>query len=266
MQVWKYVERLAIILGLLLSAFVAYIEGAEHYGWDRPAKEIAGYADATAPAPSGHAVGSVTPVPSPGRVPSQFLFTLVGLSILLLATGWVMIAIRRKSRWNPDGLYVGQIHFDLSKLSSDLRIEIAVRCFNGTGVSLDIKQINGGLVYYPTVQMNSPDAVRLENAQFLEKRSPMSNLKPNSEMSPVIVQHVPRELEIRLSQSLSQNERPCFSFDDLDILVSPTEDPSISRRLPLWNGLTLDDTTGRLVGRVIVAKLEAGFRFKASVK
>jgi hypothetical protein len=232
---WKLFERGCLVFGLLISAATLYYTAAPYYHHLREEQP------ATSPPTN---VGIIT------MAPPWWLIALGAIGVLLLITGWAMMALRRKTsqihgRLFPieTGVYIGQIAVSIDKLDSDLFLGISIICYNGTTKFVSIDSVNGFIAY---------EDERLPTPTIIGDKSVTEPFPTAKEFSFVLEQRVPRKVADHILKTLIEKNRAMFSLSSLNILAFFPPSREFSSRINLWDGLTLDQS-GRspLVGRVI---------------
>lgn len=237
---WKVVERACIVVGVAISAATLYYTAAPYYE--------------RLPAGPTSTSGGVAMM-----VPSWLSIVFGSIGVLLLFTGWAMMALRRKlpqihGRMYPieTGVYVGQIAISIDKLDTDLFIEIGIIAYNGTTKLISIGSVEGFIQYGQT---------RLPTPKILSDRAPNQNLPVAKEFMVVLEQRVPKNIADTILITLAEKnekKRVMFDFSGLNILASFPPNPQFTTRLPIWSGLTID-IEGKFprVGKVISLSVNA---------
>lgn len=167
--------------------------------------------------------------------------------------------------WNPKGLYVGQMGFDIPKLDSEFYGELWLRAFNASGVSIAVKDIKGRVRY--KAGPKPEDMIELPSAPaLLRERSETENMPDRCELMLVFEQRVPKDIAIKILSEIEGGKSASLDLNGLDVSIGPTNSGAKSR-LPLWSGLTLSKPKERVfVGRITEVRLEAAALTIGAVK
>jgi hypothetical protein len=235
---WKFFERTCLGCGLLISAATLYYTAAPYY---ERLREIH-----PAPLPPANVEVITT-------TPPWWLIALGTIGVLLLVTGWAMMALRRRTpgihgRMFPIeiGVYIGQISVSIDKLDSDLFMEIGILGYNGTTKFISIESVQGTMVY---------ENDKLPTPAILADRSPTTSLAAAKEFLLVLEQRVPRNIADKILSALNAKKRVSLNLDLLNILAFFPPNREQTTRLPLWYGMTIDLDEKPRVGKIISASI-----------
>jgi hypothetical protein len=139
-----------------------------------------------------------------------------------------------EEKFDPAGLYVGEMPVSTSKLKSELFVEIAARVFNGTSHDIQVFGVKGVIKTGKTQEM----AEITLPAPTMAGRFTEGWIMPLKDTIVAIEQRIPRELAERML-GLSQGEDVSLNLQTMSIMIGPYGDPAAAVRLPTWGGIRI---------------------------
>lgn len=163
------------------------------------------------------------------------------------------------------GLYVGFIRVSASKMLSDHFIEIIIRGFNGSGKKFAIANVTGNIVCNLGNGSSKKHEHALPQPSFSSDVGPNSTIEDKQEFSFTLEQRIPADVAKQIRDALADNLYVHLHLDKLDINVFFGSDKNKSRRIPLWDGVTLRQSGTEIVSsRVVKATAIASEKSKVT--
>lgn len=201
-------------------------------------------------------------LPSSWGLPNWGPLTQAILGLAVLVSTWILIAVRLRwigsstkvgsnapqitGRIFPieSGLYVGHIAVSIDKLNTDLFVEITILGYNGTGKFVSIDGVDGGILYGET---------RLPAPTLIGEKANIKKIPTAKEFVILLEQRVPRDIVDHILKILAAKQTAKFMLSSLNVRASFPPNLEFSARLPLWDGLTVDQS-GRIpfLGRIVL--------------
>lgn len=151
------------------------------------------------------------------------------------------------SRFEPRGLYIGNIEIDHRLVDERRVLTIMVSGFNASGCSVDIREARGAIAAKVKKLVYTPSATTFEDElDFGDMLSPsisqwisnLTDIRNCSEFFLKIIQSVPANMLDEI-QKTDLERRIALDFRKLDVMVYPAgSGDSTACRLPLWGGAT----------------------------
>jgi hypothetical protein len=156
--------------------------------------------------------------------------------------------------FDPAGLYVGEICVDAEKAIAEHYLEIEIRAFNGTGVTISVDHLSGG-ISFATMGASGP-IYKLPAARLMVEREGLLGIEHNSQFRVFIEQRLPGEFTKAFPTDPGQ---PGIYLDlaSLWVRVNSVSATGEWARLPIWDGLRMDRVANKLViGRLASASIK----------
>lgn len=156
-----------------------------------------------------------------------------------------------------ENLYTGLIIVSAGQLEERRAIEIAMRCFNGSGNAIFIQRVEGTITVNEMAGSSSKPIGDLP-LPWLSDKAKQREIQPSEEFLVLLEQRVTEEIAGKIA-SIGPGLAIGFDFDGLNILVGSHFRPEILQRLPLWNGVRLSRSAELFhSGRIISMRMKAG--------
>jgi hypothetical protein len=155
-----------------------------------------------------------------GHNKTAFVFFAIFVLAIFVAPRWETIAnlvtnLVPKTRLQSskisisDGMYIGEINFDLNKIKEDRYIEIVIRVFNGTGSTVALEGVKGAIRYH---EMSA-------GKQFGDMPTPTvrtdtsRTVLPGKEWSIILAQHAPAAIADEICTLVAPESGKSTEFD-----------------------------------------------------
>jgi hypothetical protein len=170
----------------------------------------------------------------------------IGAALLVIATSAMLLAKRRHSRvllGQPTlavlAMHTCRILVRMDALDKDLRFDIDITIHNDDPHDLSIGQVNGKIRFEGKEFPDSPSIIH-DNSM---------NKLPRPEFTITLRQWAPREFATELLRALENGDTIVLMFQTLTIPVSRNDQPEITFRLPIWDGIRIARSAA-VIGRV----------------
>lgn len=154
-----------------------------------------------------------------------------------------------------ENLYTGLIIVSAGQLEERRAIEIAMRCFNGSGNAIFIQRVEGKITVNEMPNGSSKPIGDLP-LPWLSDKAKQREIQPSEEFLVLLEQRVTEEIAGKIA-SIGPGPAIGFDFDGLNILIGSHFWPENLQRLPLWNGVRISRNAEQLqCGRITTARIE----------
>jgi hypothetical protein len=157
--------------------------------------------------------------------------------------------------FDEKGLYVGRMQISEHQLAEKRTLEISAFCFNATGHAIRVARVDG-TISVKEAGIEDPKTFQLPHPWLETKdQSPeQSQIKHGSEFQILLEQRVAPELADKILEAKGQH---AFHFELKQLNISiVTLDGKNTKRMPLWDGITLSRKdhyllSGRIISMVV---------------
>jgi hypothetical protein len=178
---------------------------------------------------------------------------VIGMIISVALVTTVAIKFRRNTKSHIDRttssdlpnvltIHTCIIGAQADNVNNDLYLDIYVAVYNGENVDILLNSVSGA-INYNNINSDFPTPPNI-----IGVASPI-NIKAKSEVTFALRQHMHRATADQLHNGLFDGGAIILTFHSLTILVAKNDQPSITSRLPMWDGIRLSRSTA--VGRVV---------------
>lgn len=157
----------------------------------------------------------------------------------------------------PAGLYVGQMHMDLSRLADERHMSVSFSLFNGTGEPIFLSGIGGSITYSEVKEGSATRIGELPPPMLENTQGQRMEAQPFKEYLVAIYQRVPADTADRIRRLLEGGGEAHFDFDKLTVSAALCANPADTGRIRLWDGASLSKRPDSYAcGRIIDSSAE----------
>ncbi|MFO1080354.1 MAG: hypothetical protein U1E23_07000 [Reyranellaceae bacterium] len=179
---------------------------------------------------------------------------VVGVACALWGEYWLRGRSGRIG-FDPAGLYVGEMHFNADKLVADHYLEIGIRVFNGTGTTINVDAVGGG-VSFGRIGQPVIATQKMPTPRLMVERSGTKGIQHNTEFMVCLEQRLPNEF-LKIFPGAIGEPDVYLDFDSLWVTAKPETGTDFVTRLPVWNGVRMSRVSGNVkISRIISARFE----------
>ncbi|MGH6680519.1 MAG: hypothetical protein ACREDL_16675 [Bradyrhizobium sp.] len=169
---------------------------------------------------------------------------------------------RNEEQISANALYVGGVQANIASLTTDFFVELTVKSFNGTGAVIAITGLEGSVKISssPAKAGSTTEIGKLPAPRIKEEVFSVKSIQSAAEFYVALEQRIPRSVAERMAQVIDSGDVIQLGMNDLNIFVSPLNNPDKKIRLPLWNGISVRKfpdfiSSGRIIEGSVRMKL-----------